>query len=579
MKRIKKKMRRLVAFVLSFNLVLCCVLCGVTAEEVLEVQSQEQDIEEAQAETGPVTIVSSTIQFLLEDASSQNAAVPAPTPEPIYYSVRFMGTEGRLLASIQVKEGEPIVKPATLNPPQVDGFAFVCWSDEATGQAFVFGTPATRNVTVKASYVEIEATKEVTEELVVPEEISQTYQDDNVTLESGLDTPAGDQESGTDTHTVKLLDSYGNMLVSFQVKDGLPIHAPIISVSGPDGYVFAYWADVATGAAFTFGSLADKDITLKTRYVTAEDAIDEHMAQQDETQDGNETKTDQESARILYSVKMLDSYGNILEVLQVEAGETLQSSSIAVPMMEGYAFAYWVDVATGNPFSFSKQIDHNITLKTCYVLVEASTDAYTAQEDADETTESGVTEQEPIVYTIRFLDSYGNVLITMYLEAGQETHDPGISVPEMEGYAFAFWANVGNGAPFTFGTAADQNITLKTCYVKLDEIMAEEPNTDENQADGSEGAENDTEDTANEDVFRAVRVVVVGGPVLTMGESVTLMGILDGFEDMNATFQWQSQTEGDEWADIPGAANQNYTFKLDDASAYLDYRLLVSVLE
>lgn len=68
------------------------------------------------------------------------------------------------------------------------------------------------------------------------------------------------------------------------------------------------------------------------------------------------------------------------------------------------------------------------------------------------------------------------------------------------------------------------------------------------------------------------------GADATLGGQVTLLAQLHGFGGLQVRYQWQ-RLEGDDWVDVKGATASQYTVQKLDASAFGDWRVLVSVTD
>jgi len=91
---------------------------------------------------------------LVPPPAGEGTAAPAEQPERSVFTVTYLDADGAVLRREQVTEGEPIHDPG-LRPTR-EGYAFAHWYDAAQGTArFVFGMPATKNLTLTPYLTEI----------------------------------------------------------------------------------------------------------------------------------------------------------------------------------------------------------------------------------------------------------------------------------------------------------------------------------------------------------------------------------------------------------------------------------------
>lgn len=200
----------------------------------------------------------------------------------------------------------------------------------------------------------------------------------------------------------------------------------------------------------------------------------------------------------------------------------------------------------------------------------------------------------PAIYMIKFLDKNGREVYRMQVEEGAPILYPTISVQEIDGFRFECWIITSTNSAFVFGTTAAGDVTLQAYYQVIEEKVNYEENvanvekldnlennvgelleTEEVNVTAEESIKEGSPDAEVQENGRSVSMAVVGGTNLMAGDSVTLLGLLSGFDGMDVTFQWQYLADG-EWVDISGAIGQAHTFTLDTENAFYSYRLVVS---
>ena len=68
------------------------------------------------------------------------------------------------------------------------------------------------------------------------------------------------------------------------------------------------------------------------------------------------------------------------------------------------------------------------------------------------------------------------------------------------------------------------------------------------------------------------------GEPLILGQDIILEGVLEGFEGLTYTLQWQRNT-GAVWENIPGENGLGYSFVLDEVNYYWYFRLVATIID
>ncbi len=209
------------------------------------------------------------------------------------------------------------------------------------------------------------------------------------------------------------------------------------------------------------------------------------------------------------------------------------------------------------------------------------------------------------VYAVRFLVGEGEdetVFAVHEVEEGAPISAPE-NKPLAEGLVFAHWYDARGAAetPFLFETAATENLVLRALFVappagEDDPIIETEG---EGDPDGEEAPgliiiviEDDpiplagpaqipvSEDVPSEPLDTGAWVInfhmyVPGG--FTIGDDIVFTSVLDGFEGLVVTLQWQVKTPGGDWRDIDGATGESYTLHTNSENVAYVYRVTATV--
>ncbi len=86
------------------------------------------------------------------------------------------------------------------------------------------------------------------------------------------------------------------------------------------------------------------------------------------------------------------------------------------------------------------------------------------------------------------------------------------------------------------------------------------------------------EPAAEQPINRSVSIRMDKPAHLSLGDTVTLIATLSGYEGSNVALQWQYTFDGEHWFDADGANALTYTFTVAENTAGTGWRLAVSVL-
>ena len=114
-----------------------------------------------------------------------------------------------------------------------------------------------------------------------------------------------------------------------------------------------------------------------------------------------------------------------------------------------------------------------------------------------------------------------------------------------------------------------------------------EPAAEQPVAEGepvAEPAEGEPEAQAAEEApagpVRRVRIYSSQGEVVTEGEIIYLTSVLEGFDGVNVSFQWQvDRGDGAGWVDVEGANRPKHMFVANRETIQYSWRLIVEVIE
>lgn len=67
------------------------------------------------------------------------------------------------------------------------------------------------------------------------------------------------------------------------------------------------------------------------------------------------------------------------------------------------------------------------------------------------------------------------------------------------------------------------------------------------------------------------------GDFLSFGDSVSLIAVLHGYDNVTYSLQWQQSPDNASWSDIPAACGASYSFIINESNYTLFYRVSVTV--
>lgn len=85
-------------------------------------------------------------------------------------------------------------------------------------------------------------------------------------------------------------------------------------------------------------------------------------------------------------------------------------------------------------------------------------------------------------------------------------------------------------------------------------------------------------ETAAPVVSRSVSIQMIVPDNLQLGDTVTLVATLTGYEGLNVSLQWQYTFDGEHWFDASGANGMRYSFAVSEDMAGTGWRLAVTIL-
>ena len=109
---------------------------------------------------------------------------------------------------------------------------------------------------------------------------------------------------------------------------------------------------------------------------------------------------------------------------------------------------------------------------------------------------------------------------------------------------------------------------------EVTEEVSEETAEEITEEAAEETTEEATEDETVEEIQRSVSVIVRAAGELHLGDKVTLVSVLHGFDGCQVSYQWQVD-KGNGFEDIKGANGSTYSFAADEKTLSYDYRVMV----
>lgn len=358
-----------------------------------------------------------------------------------YFEVTFNPNNGSVLFKETVRPNTQAIMP--INPEKL-GYAFVNWVKE-DGSVFNFNTPINANITLTASYVEVDNTKYVvtfeanggstvpakvvspkstislplsikdgyilvgwyTDKTFEHEFTSNTEINNYLTLYAKWEVPAGD----TYYDVTFDLDNGATNIVEKVKENGLAIKP---ATPEKVGYTFVNWLK-EDDTVFNFNTPITAKITLKASYVKVDN-----------------TK---------FVVSFEANGGSTISAMVVTPGSTI---GLPLSVKDGYILSGWYTSQTFEAeFTKETRINSNITLY--------------AKWDKPE---------ENQYYEVTFDPDNGGATFKEVVAPNSVAIRP--MNPEKNGYAFVNWVTE-DGTAFNFNTHISANITLTASYVAVDD--------------------------------------------------------------------------------------------------------------
>lgn len=134
-----------------------------------------------------------------------------------------------------------------------------------------------------------------------------------------------------------------------------------------------------------------------------------------------------------------------------------------------------------------------------------------------------------------------------------------------------------NGKCFGYLRKTDLSKMTNYHYVQIAEEEAiVEANSTETELPANAKLMTVIEDELNAE--RSISVYAVyDGETLAFGDTVTLIAVLNGYENTTTTIQWQSSTDNASWSDINGADATTYTFTVTENNYRNFWRVAVTI--
>ena len=340
-----------------------------------------------------------------------------------YYTVVFNPDNGSLAFTENVRDNKLAIKPSS---PEKAGYTFLNWVDE-DGNTFDFNTPITKNINLKATYIETDDTKYVvsfeanggtTIPAIVVEPNSKIslplstrygyilegwYTDSNFTTEFTKDTIVNQSivlyakwRISTDGlfYTVTFNPNNGEAPFDAIAERNKKIAKPENPVR--DGYTFVCWD--LDDEAFSFNTLITENITLVARW-----------------------RHDENPETCIVTFATYD--GSLVNSVEVSKGETLKLP--ADPYREDYSFGGWfTDFNLDYPFNPETPITEDIVLHAKWIYLGG--------------TKYSVTFIDYDGNPIRVLVGEGVYVFTQQVEEGSDAKTP--ADPIRDGYRFIGWS-------------------------------------------------------------------------------------------------------------------------------------------
>jgi len=340
-----------------------------------------------------------------------NITVEDKTEEKRKYTINFNTNGGNAMPSIEVEEGQKLIKPTD---PTKEGHKFIGWYEDSNlTKEFSFATPITKDITLYAKWEE-EQLQEILEiksvELIKDGKIISKgiIKGKTITLE----LPEGFDESIIGgKHILKITGTEGTNISQDR---------------GYDGSI-EEWATGKVTNSIMPGQSAKFTIYKDDNSVEYIIEIVESTVKK-------------------YTVTFNTNGGNNISSIEVEEGEKLIKPTD--PIREGYKFISWYeDLNLTKEFNFNIEITKDLTLYAKW-------------------------EEEPTKeYTVNFNTNGGSIINSKKVKEGEKLSRP--SDPTKVNYRFMGWYEDSNLTKvFNFDTPITKEITL---YVKWEKVEKPEP--------------------------------------------------------------------------------------------------------
>lgn len=244
--------------------------------------------------------------------------------------------------------------------------------------------------------------------------------------------------------------------------------------------------------------------------------------------------------------KVSYDFNGVKMLMEVREGDLVEPLEVK-PYLEGYVFLHWYDVLTESeiPFEFGIPAARDIELKPFFVL---PTDERLIVEETPT--------QEPPADTTWIEDEPAYVEPTPVPEIPTQLDNGATVVGAVEGLS--------NGLVLL----VVENPGAETADVSGD------PAPD---AETGEAGETTLDVPVPAVVLRTVSVIIDAPKDLQYGDTVTLRGVLTGYDSMLIALQWEYDA-GAGWTEVPGATGLHHSFVLAEDNAGFQWRLTVTLL-
>ena len=113
------------------------------------------------------------------------------------------------------------------------------------------------------------------------------------------------------------------------------------------------------------------------------------------------------------------------------------------------------------------------------------------------------------------------------------------------------------------------------------EQTEEEPTeTPEEEPTEQPAEETEEEPKTEPNKKQSIRIYAVfDGETLSLGDEVTLVAELEGYDNAQYELQWQMSADNTEWVDVPGATGTSYTMVLTEENYHAFWRVHLTITE